>query len=374
MGGVREESVEKMILTKDVYVCWHYSNKEYYQSLTDNEGKYKYKFTKYKDEFLVDFDDISEKSGVSIQVECDYCGKVEDRIYRNWRYHYDKSPVKKDACTKCRGKKIAESNLIEYGTANVMQVKKFKENLEKTNMKKYGTKNAGSSKQVQEKIKRHNLEKYGAEYYFQTNDFKEKYTNTMQEKYGVNNSFQAEEVKEKSRRSMLENWGVEYNMQHPDIRKKAVKTMYEHSSTPTSKPQLYLHKVYGGELNYPFERYNLDIAFPKEKIVIEYDGGAHDLKVKLGGISEDDFNRREIIRSTYLKLGGWKLIKIKSQKDNLPIESTLRKMLRDAREIFLTGRSWVTFCIDNETIEYRNTIEKYNYISIENYNNILKKI
>lgn len=363
-----------MILTKEIETRWHYSNREYYESILDKKGRQKYPFTKSGDIFLVDFDDVLKGSSAVILVECDYCGKEEDKIYRNWRLHFDKSPVKKDACIECRGKKTKESNLITYGVTNVMRIDEVKEKMEITNLRLYGVKNAGGSEQAQEKGRQTTLERYGYEHYFQTDEFKTSYINTMQEKYGVDNSFQAEEVKEKSKQTMLENWGVEHNMQNPEIRARAVQTMYERSSTPTSKPQIYLHQVYGGELNHPFERYNLDIAFPDEKIVIEYDGGAHDLKVVLGGISEEDFNRRGIIRGTYLKLGGWKLITIKSKSDGLPEEDVLVQLLSDAKKIFSEGRSWVDYCIDSKTVEYRDVKASYDFKEIVKYRDILKRI
>lgn len=363
-----------MILNKDLTVRWHRKTKYHYEKIVDGNGEQKYLFDRFGGVFLVDIEDVFPGSTNKIDVMCDYCGNIEEKIYRNWRIHYDISPVKKDACIKCRGKKTKESNLINYGVTNVMHIDEVKEKVESTNLEIYGVKYAGGSKHVQDKVRNTTLEKYGVEHYFQTDEFKEKYIETMQEKYGVDNSFQAEEVKEKSKLTLLENWGVEYNMQSPEIRAKAVQTMYERSSTPTSKPQIYLHQVYGGELNYPFERYNLDIALVDEKIVIEYDGGAHDLKVTLGGISEEDFNRREIIRGAYLKQAGWKLITIKSKKDNLPEDGVLLEMVENAREVFQTGRSWVNYCIDSETIVYRNVRNHYDFKSIVKYRDVLKKV
>jgi len=361
-----------MILTRKILVKWHRKTIEHYEKISVG-GTRKYKFTRFGDSFEADINDVHQSCTVEIKIVCDYCSKVHPKIYRNWKTHFDKSPVKKDTCTECRGKKIAESNLIVYKSTNVMHLQDTKEKLVRTNILKYGVPNAASTKETQDKMKITTLKKYGLEYYFQTDEFKEKYNEIMQERYGVDNGFQAEEVKEKSKQTMLKKYGVKYNMQNAEIRKRAVQSMYERGSTPTSKPQIHLHEVYGGVLNYPFELYNLDIALLENKIAIEYDGGAHDLKVTLGGISQEDFNRREIIRGTYLKRGGWKLITIVSKYDFLPSEEDLLKMLEDSIELFSQGRSWVKFNIDESSISYKDNEESYKFKKVEAFKKIIKR-
>ncbi|NRG29170.1 hypothetical protein HRF69_18835 [Bacillus circulans] len=362
-----------MILTKKISVRWHRKTKEHYEKILMVDGTKKYTFTRWGDRFDADITDVHPNCTATIDLICDYCLRWHPKTYRNWKIHSDKSPVKKDACSKCRGKKIQESNLKTYGVPNVMYLATAKDNLKLTNIIRYGVPNAANNRKVKDKMKQTNINRYGTEYYFQTKEFKEKYTNTMQEKYGVDNSFQAEEVKEKTKQTMLKKFGVEHNMQNPSIRQKAVESMYQRGSTPTSKPQIYLHEIFGGELNYPFERYNLDIAFPEDKIAIEYDGGGHDLKVKLGGISKEAFKRRDIIRKTYLKKAGWNVVTIVSMYDNLPSKRVLLKMLSDAKFMFSTGRSWVEFNIDNNTISYRNCNSEYQFEELSKFKNILKR-
>jgi hypothetical protein len=62
----------------------------------------------------------------------------------------------------------------------------------------------------------------------------------------------------------------------------------------------------------------LDIAFPEDKIYVEYNGGGHNLGVKIGNISEKEFKTKEIKRYKYLKSLGWKQIEINSPNDYLP--------------------------------------------------------
>ncbi|MBG9445569.1 hypothetical protein [Cytobacillus firmus] len=139
-----------MILTKIVKVRWHRKTKEHYVKILNTNGIQKYKFTRFGDSFLADFNDIHPNCTLEINLRCDYCLEVEKKIYRNWKTHFDKSPIKKEACLKCRGRKIAESNLATFGTANVMQLEKVKFKLKQTNIKRYGVPNAASTKEIKD--------------------------------------------------------------------------------------------------------------------------------------------------------------------------------------------------------------------------------
>ena len=68
---------------------------------------------------------------------------------------------------------------------------------------------------------------------------------------------------------------------------------------------------------------SLDIAFPEEQIYVEYNGGGHNLQVKLGKLSEKEFKIKEIRRYQYLKSLGWKQIEINSPNDCLPNDEEL---------------------------------------------------
>lgn len=128
------------------------------------------------------------------------------------------------------------------------------------------------------------------------------------------------------------------------------KTFYENGTQKTSKQQRRIHEVIGGEINFPMGFYSLDVAFPEEKIYLEYDGGGHDLSVKIGQMSQEDFNRRSLIRSVFLSNNGWKEIRIISDKNLVPSEKKLKDMLNDAKHILNNGRTWVRFNIDNNRL------------------------
>jgi hypothetical protein len=102
---------------------------------------------------------------------------------------------------------------------------------------------------------------------------------------------------------------------------------------PCSAPQKYLHELFGGELNYD-NKYVLDIAFPDEKIYIEFDGSGHDLSVRHGNFTQEEFDKREIKRYQTLKYDGWKLFKIVSIRNYLPTDEILKEEFNKALEWF----------------------------------------
>ena len=104
--------------------------------------------------------------------------------------------------------------------------------------------------------------------------------------------------------------------------------------------------------------YSLDIAFPDLEIAISYDGGGHNLSVKLGNKTEEEFNQEEIIRNNILKRNGWKQIHIISINDKLPSDEILLQMLDISKRYFkdYPNHSWFEWLIDDGI--YRNAEHK----------------
>lgn len=138
----------------------------------------------------------------------------------------------------------------------------------------------------------------------------------------------------------------------------------------TSSQQLYLHNILGGELNCPVGKYPLDIAFIEEKIYLEYDGSGHDLNVKLGRITKEEFDKKQLFRSLYLNKLGWKEIRISSTQDYLPNEDKLIELFNHAKLVLNSGRSWIKFDIDNSKVL---TSQYDKYYDFGNLNIINKK-
>lgn len=138
-------------------------------------------------------------------------------------------------------------------------------------------------------------------------------------------------------------------------------TMYQDGTAPCSIQQRYLHKLFGGELNYPISRCSLDIAFPEDKIYIEYNGGGHNLQVQFGNMSELDFLEYENKRFLFLKSQGYKCIYILTNKDKLPSDTVLLNMLEYAKSKLLDDIFYIKFDIDNSKIIISQFEEIYDY-------------
>lgn len=83
---------------------------------------------------------------------------------------------------------------------------------------------------------------------------------------------------------------------------------------PVSQGQLYISElITGSELNFKYNRYYIDIV--KDNIAIEYDGKGHDLEVRLGKKSQQDFDEKEKVKISSILLN-FKLLRIIDKKDH----------------------------------------------------------
>ncbi len=257
-------------------------------------------------------DDLPPKSGIRIKLVCDYCGKDFDRRFADHMFIKNKNlTVNKDSCKSCRQSKQEELFINNYGVKNPYQIES-----------------------VKEKIKSNNMEMYGVEYNSQRPEVQQKMVQTNLAKYGVDNPSKNKKVKQKIVDTMMERYGVENIMELEEYRIKISETLTKNNSTPTSKPQTYLHNLLGGKLNYLVSSSILDIAFPEQMVYIEYDGGAHDLSVELGMESREEFKQKELRRYHFLKGLGWRAIFIKSKNDYLPSDEIIKKTINDVVELF----------------------------------------
>ncbi len=103
-----------IIWNQKVEMTWVGSVKKYYESILDNKGKQKYKYTKQYDKFLVDMCDLPVSSCKTIKAQCDYCGDIVNKVYRNFNLEYKRNDVPKTACKHCQGKKVSENFDIGY--------------------------------------------------------------------------------------------------------------------------------------------------------------------------------------------------------------------------------------------------------------------
>lgn len=271
--------------------------------------------------------------------------------------------------------KATQTILDRYGVDNVFLNKEIRNKRDTTLIERYGTLYSLQNEECFEKFKQTNLEKYGCEFHIQSEEIREKTKQTCLKKFGVENPILNEEIKNKIRQTNLERYGVEYllslssfhehsravdmerygvhhHLQNPEILAKQKETFYKNNTCPTSKQQMYLHQLYGGELNYPLKMYNLDIYLSDERMNVEFDGSGHLMGVKRGNMTQEEFDRKEIIRNNTIKRENIKQMRIISSKDLLPSDQILLQMLSDTRNYFsqYPNHSWIQYNIDTSTV------------------------
>lgn len=364
------------ILTKEVKVkLWGKSTK-YYNDL-GYEGK-------HGDIIVVNVNDLPDGSNYKIEYLCDYCeDKIITIVYAD--YIRRKQEVNKMACRCCSSKKGKETCYLRYGNddgiTHYSQTQEFKEKRHNTCVERYGESYhkqfmqkafdtfynrtgynyPSQSPDVKEKIVKTCIDHYGVDRPQRSSEVRKKTENTNLDRYGYIAPSKNKNVKEKMYATNLQKRGVKYTMQSPEVRIKANKTLCENGGQKISKQQLYLHELYGGKINFPISYYAADICFPEEKLVIEYDGGGHNLQVILGKTTKEEFEQNEIKRYNTIKYKGYKQVKIISSKDFLPNDLVLFRMLEYARKYFsnYSNHSWMEFNIDTSYVycaEYRDGI------------------
>jgi very-short-patch-repair endonuclease len=294
--------------------------------------------------------------------------------------------------------KIKQTCLERYGTTSPMQNEEVKNKGIKTNLKRYGCENVFQNEEIRNKYKQTIIEKYGVEHISQTEDFKIAYKQTCLDKYGVDHPLKLHKFIEKIERTNMERYGVDYYTQTDEykireqktnlekygtiwsaqssiVRTKINETLNKNNTVAVSTQQKYINNLLDGGLNYYTGKCFLDIAFPEEMVYIEYDGGGHDLDVKLGRISEQDFKNKDMRRYYALKSQGWREIRIISDKDLLPSDDIIIKLINQGKEYLNSGHSWIEFNIDENIVRSSIFEKSYNYgklrqIKEENLNNI----
>lgn len=246
-------------------------------------------------------------------------------------------------CSECGEEKIISAGQYLYKNKIVYCKKCIQKHREETVLKKYGCKNV-----------------------FQLEEIQEKQKSTILEKYGVENVFQLDEIKEKSKETLISKYGADHPMRvkkiAEEVTKKSFETIYKNGSQSCSSEQKHIFEIIGGELNYLFESFWLDIFFKNDNIYLEYDGSGHDISVKYHKISEEDFKKKEIIRYKLLKSRGLKEIQIISRKDILPADDILLNMVNVSFDVLKNNLSdYIVFDIDKHFIKYKNFFMKYDF-------------
>ena len=157
-------------------------------------------------------------------------------------------------------------------------------------------------------------------------------------------------TKVSKRETCLQKYGVEHPMQNKEVYAKVISTLNKNGTAPCSSQQRYVHSIVGGELNYPYYNASLDIAFPEEMIYCECDFGGHWLSIKLGGLTQKEFDKKQRNRWYSLMRSHWREIRIISTKDLIPSDSKLLEILSYARTYLNQNHHYIKFDIDNAKI------------------------
>jgi very-short-patch-repair endonuclease len=368
-----------LLLTKEVEIILH-KNINHYKNLgydidsletKDNKGRMRIKkgtILKIKVEHLM------PNSKSLVEVLCDYCKK--EVLFKPYgAYKKQRSIIEKDCCNNidCKKQKYEEAMFKIYGVTNSFQLEEVKNKIREYYLINYEKENPS---QIEE-IKRKQIEtinnKYGVDNVFQSEEIKGKIIQTNFKKYGCKYATQNELVKNKTKQTCMDRYDTENPMKNEEIKNLAIinlmRSKYKNGTGICSSQQLYLNDIFKGKLNYAVDKCLLDIAFPENKIYVEYDGGGHDLIVKIGKISRKEFETKEMKRQYYLFSKGWKLLKIISLNDLLPTDDMLLLIFNIGCEYLNTNHSWIYYDIDNNLIKTSSYEEEFNFGLLKNINN-----
>ena len=332
---------------------------------------------------------IPTSQAIKLDCICDHCNKEFSITCEKLRRSQGKSTALKerkdyqDDLILCRGCRSKSTNQLKYGCNNPSQNKEVQKKRNQTNLKRYGyihaihndkvrakilkklrNKSQEEKQQIKDKVKQTTLQRYGVEYVTQSKEIQKKIKQTNLKKYGTEYASSTIQVKEKILNTIKTRYGYQYTStaQIPEIRAKQVETLRKNGKDIlTSKQQKYFHQIFGGELNYQFQHFFLDIAFLDEKIDIEYNGGGHDLVVKLGVKTRQQFNKMTFARYQSLINNNWKIITLISPHDRIKQYSNQQyiELIQICKDYLNnTQHHWVEIYIEEDKIKTSLFIDK----------------
>lgn len=136
----------------------------------------------------------------------------------------------------------------------------------------------------------------------------------------------------KAKETMLMRHGVTSMLQKEDVMRKTKKTLSITGNTNTSRQQEYIAGLLGIKSNQAVGLYVVDMIY-KNNIIIEYDGGGHNLSVLMGYMNQQEFDKRERIREDYLISKGYKVIRLDSPSDLLPKDDKILELINKATKV-----------------------------------------
>lgn len=289
------------IFSKEVVIKVNRRTKGIYKNKYDVSGEY----------INVKIEDLPYNSNVIIEFQCDYCGKIFKNKYTNYTRHLNTTDSV--ACRECLGKKMKDVTMIRYGVENISQL----------------------------------------------DSVKKKKVDTCNKNFGCDYPMQSEEVMDRAKVSMVKNYGVKHNFYRKEIVERVkianAQKRFVNGSIVSSAAQRHLCELFNGILNYPVKWYNLDILLDNN-IYCEYNGSGHKMNVRMGEISEEEYERKDMIRYLYLKSLGYKEIIFDNYSDKLLPDNIMIDLLNKCKKYFElnTDAHWIKVNLDNGKITTKN--------------------
>lgn len=257
---------------------------------------------KYRGEWEVKQEDVPLNGRVLLEFECDKCGEHFFRAAYCHSNHFDEGVYVTVYCPKC----------YHQRTKDTMK------------------------------------EKYGVEYSMLLPDFKEKVKETSMQKYGVEHYRKSDVVKQKQKETVMRKYGVYSVSQLPQNREKSRELFHKNGLINASSAQKHICDLVKGQLNYRFHGFYLDILF-EDWLDIEYDGSGHNLRVKMGKMSQEDFDKKERKRLAAIHFNGLKTIIIKgNDQDLLPPDEEILSDIQKGVDLLRNSKD------NNYLIDYSN--------------------
>lgn len=257
---------------------------------------------KYRGEWEVKQEDVPLNGRVLLEFKCDECGEHFFRCAYNPANHFDEGIYVPVYCPNCYHKRTKETMKAKYGV-------------------EYGTQVPG----YKEKVKETSLKKYGVEHYRKS-----------------------EQVKQKQKETVMKRYGVSSVSQLPQNREKSKELFHNNGLICASSQQKHICNLVNGKLNYKYHGYYLDILF-EDWLDIEYDGSGHNLRVKIGKMSQEEFDKKERQRFAVIHANGLKTIIIKgNEKDLLPSDGCILSDIYKGIEYLKESKD------NSYTIDYSN--------------------
>ena len=271
---------------------------------------------------------------------------------------FEKHGVKNPMQSKSVRNKKEETCLNRYGVRFPGQAQSCREKQRETMEQRYGVAYPIQSEEIKEKIKDTMQKKHGVGHPSQSEVFREKVKQTMLDRHGVVHPFQSDQILQKFKKTLLDRYGVEHPHQLKSVREKSEQTMMDRYGVKNgfqivtienpSAPQRYLANLLDAKEEIPLDCYRLDLVLPGH-IVVEYHGTGH-----AWNQDEQTKVRHEKRRRSIIYQSGYCLIEIdnqnKSNKDQLPSDEIILKLLAFAKNQFNLGSRRVQIMIKEQEI------------------------